>query len=454
MNDDARKNLALFRYQLIAALLRLTERGELQPALKALAKQVHKHPDGSVRRYSIRTLERYLACYRKDGLEGLMPEVRSDYDRPRALPQAVIDRAIALRREQPARTVEQLIKMLETENLALPDTLKRSTLAAHLQKAGVPRNAPPAKLKRNFQRYGANEVNEIWQCDVCDSLRIPDPDSNGQMRVARLVGILDDKSRYICQASFYFRENLPVLEDTLKKAITRHGTPAIFYADNAKIFRSRQLSEIAATLSFEVRHSKAFFPQGRGKLERFFGYVERSFRPEAELCLKQGKIAGLEDLNRYFAAWLETMYHQRVHGTLKKRPADVFATHGPLRLVTPEVLKQAFLWSHSAKADKTACISVQGNTYEVEPILAGQKIELRYDPFDLSEIQVRWEGKQYANAIPLKMRRHTDKRVAPPSEPEPSPGPPSSFLDQLVGDLRQRETSGITYGREQEGTES
>src|SRR5690606_35629557 len=110
---------------------------------------------------------------------------------------------------------------------------------------------------------------------------------------------------------------------------------------------------------------------------------ERSFRPEAELCVKQGKISNLDDLNHYFAAWLETMYHQRVHSTLKKRPAAVLATHGPLRLVDPDVLKQAFLWSYSAKADKTACISVQGNTYEVEPILARQSVELRYDPFDL-----------------------------------------------------------------------
>jgi len=445
LDTDSRKDLALFRYQLIAPLLRLTERGMLQPALEALSRQEHKLPDGSVRSYSVRTLERYLACYRESGLDGLMREVRTDHSRPRALPQVIIDRAIALRREQPARTTEQLISILESENITLPGAVKRSTLAAHLQKAGVSRHAPAAKPKRIFQRYGATEVNEIWQCDVCDSLRVPDQESNGQMRVARLVAIIDDKSRYICQAAFYFRENLPVIEDILRKGITRHGTPAIFYCDNAKVYRSKQLAEIAARLAFELRFSKPYCPQGRGKLEKFFGYVEGSFRPEAELCIRQGKITGLEDLNRYFSAWLEQMYHQRRHGTLKKKPAEVFATHGSQRLIPPEEMNEAFLWSYDAKADKTACISVQGNTYEVEPILAGQKLVLRFDPFDLSEIQVWWEDKRYANAVPLKLRRHVDKRVAPIPEPLTPPGPPSSFLDRLVGEARHRETSGINY---------
>ena len=79
--------------------------------------------------------------------------------------------------------------------MALPGTLKRSTLAAHLHKSGVKRKAVTGK-KQTFQRYTANEVHEIWQCDVCDSLRISDAQTNGQLRVARLVAVFDDHSRY------------------------------------------------------------------------------------------------------------------------------------------------------------------------------------------------------------------------------------------------------------------
>lgn len=112
MDESWRRDLALARYGWIAPLLRITERGRLQAELETLTRQMLTLPDGSVRRFSVRTLERYLASYRNGGVDALMPEARDDQARPRALPQAVIDRAAELRREQPARTVEQLMAMI------------------------------------------------------------------------------------------------------------------------------------------------------------------------------------------------------------------------------------------------------------------------------------------------------------------------------------------------------
>jgi transposase InsO family protein len=458
MQEDSRRQIALFRYGLIAPLLRQTEKGSLKAALEAVAKQEHELPNGEKRRFSERTLERYLAYYRKGDVEGLLPQSRTDHHASRVLPAAVIERAKTLREEQPLRTVEQLIGMLESEGMAPEGFIRPSTLSAHLRKAGVER-AKAVRKRRAWQRYTADEIHEIWQCDVCDSLRIPDPSSSGQLRVARLVAVLDDKSRYICFGAFYFRENLPSLEDALKKAIAIHGTPKIFYCDNAKIYQSQQLAEIAARLRFEIRHSRPFMPQGRGKLERFFGYVEHSFRPEAQMCVNSGKIQNLEDLNRSFHAWLETMYHQRIHSTLKKRPAAVVDTHGPLRLVEPQALEAAFQWTYVAKVDKTACISVQGNVYEVEPILVGAKVTLRYNPFDLSRIQVWLEGKQYADAVVLKIRRHTDKRVTKADSPFPDPPAKqgTSFLETMAKthEERRRQALGRTsFARAMKGDDA
>ncbi len=444
MQEELRRQIALFRYELIAPLLHLDGRGEQKAILESMAKKQYTLPGGEKRRLSERTLERYLACYRKGGLNALLPEQRADNHRPRVLPEAVIERAIALRKEQPLRTVEQIIVMLETENLAPEGFIRRSTLAAHLRKAGLER-AKALRKQRTWQRYTAAEVHDTWQCDVCDSLRIPEPGTE-KMRVARLVAVLDDKSRYICYTAYYFRENMPVLEDVLKKAITLHGTPKVYYCDNAKIYQSQQLSEVATRLKFEIRHSRPFKPQGRGKLEKWFGYVERSFRPEAELCVKRGTIQNLEDLNCYFQAWLEKMYHQRVHSTLKKRPAAVMETHGPLRLVEPDVLEEAFKWTYHAKVDKTACIRAQGNTYEVEPILVGQIVLLRYNPFDLSHIQVWLNDKRYADAVPLKLRRYTDKRVTHEQAPaEDTTEPGLSFLEMISNEQEQMKKQ--TLGR-------
>ena len=156
------------------------------------------------------------------------------------------------------------------------------------------------------------------------------------------------------------------------------------------------------------------------------------------MCVKSGTIQNLEDLNRYFRAWLEKMYYQRVHSTLKKRPAVVMETHGPLRLVEPDVLEEAFKWTYQAKVDKTACIRAQGNTYEAEPILVGQTVSLRYNPFDLSHIQVWLNDKQYADAVPLKLRRHTDKRVPHEQAPaEDTTKPGLTFLEMISNEQEQ-----------------
>lgn len=453
MNDHERRQIALFRYELVVPLLHNGHRGALQAQLEQAASRVYDVPGADPKRFSIRTLERYMALYRKGGLDALYPQARDDCNRPRALPQAVIDRALVLRREQPTRTVEQLMTMLEVEGMVPQGFLKRSTLSAHVRKAGLAR-AKAIRKSQVWQRYTATRVHEVWQSDVCDSLRVPDPQMNGQMRVARLFAVLDDKSRYICQASYFFRENLPTLEETLKRAILKHGTPEKYYVDNGPVFQATHLTEIAARLKFRVVHSTKYKPQGRGKIEKWFGYVERAFRPEAELCVRQGKIANLEDLNAYFQAWLEPMYHQRVHSTLKKRPAQVVQEDGPLRLVDPLVLEQAFLRTAEVKVDKTACISVQGNTYEVEPALVRSKIEIRYDPYDLRDIQVWFEGKRYADATPLKIRRHTDKNLAHEQIPvDRAPDETgSSFLDTLKAQdeaVRKRRVRPTSYSGKQ-----
>ena len=229
MTPEERRQVALFRYALVAPLLHCPDRGALQALLEQAAAKVYDLPGGEKRRASVRTLERHLAAFRKGGFDALFPQERTDRHRPRALPTSVIDRAVALRLEQPARTVTQLIAMLEMEGTVRPDTVKRSTLSTHLKQAGLSR-AKATRKSRTWQRYTASRVHEVWQCDVCDSLRVPDPQS-GQMPVARLIAVLDDKSRYICEARYYFRENLPSLEETLKRAIARSGTPEIFYCD-------------------------------------------------------------------------------------------------------------------------------------------------------------------------------------------------------------------------------
>ncbi|MBS3943566.1 MAG: transposase family protein, partial [Dethiobacter sp.] len=83
------------------------------------------------------------------------------------------------------------------------------------------------------------------------------------MKKALLFAILDDYSRYIVQAQFYWDEKLPRLEDSLKKAILRHGLCEQFYCDNGSAFSSAHLARICGKLGIQLSHSRPFRPAGR-----------------------------------------------------------------------------------------------------------------------------------------------------------------------------------------------
>jgi hypothetical protein len=74
-------------------------------------------------------------------------------------------------------------------------------------------------------------------------------------------------------------------------------------------------------------------------------------------------------------------------------------------------LTEIFLWEDERTVDKTGCISLAGNTYEVDLELVGQRVLLHYDPFDLTQIQVWWQQKRYANAILLDLKKPRHNKV-------------------------------------------
>jgi putative transposase len=147
--------------------------------------------------------------------------------------------------------------------------------------------------------------------------------------------------------------------------------------------------------------------------------VESSFKSEAVLLVKDGRIKTLEDLNSYFSVWLDKFYNQRLHSSTKQKPMAMWE-YGENELKRPNLneIYEAFLYEDEKSVSKTGIIRVETNEYEVETFLAGKKIQARYDPYDLSKgIQVYFEGKRHVDAVPAVIRRHHKKNfVGAPDE--------------------------------------
>ena len=73
------------------------------------------------------------------------------------------------------------------------------------------------------------------------------------------------------------------------------------------------------------------------------------------------------------------------------------------------------------RVTRTATVPLEGNSYAVDPVLTGRRVELRYDPEDLSAIDVYLDGRPAGAATPFVTRRHVHRAVPQAARPAPDP---------------------------------
>ena len=91
-------------------------------------------------------------------------------------------------------------------------------------------------------------------------------------------------------------------------------------------------------------------------------------------------------------------------------------------------------------------MSLHGNRYQVDPGLAGRRVELVFDPFDLTVLSVRSGGKDAGTATPHHITRHAH----PKARPEPLPGddaPRATGIDYLALLGEQHDQAGQRPGQ-------
>ena len=84
-------------------------------------------------------------------------------------------------------------------------------------------------------------------------------------------------------------------------------------------------------------------------------------------------------------------------------------------------MREAFRWSVVRRVTRTAAVSLAGNRYAVDPALVGRRVELRFDPEDLTRLDVYWEGRPVGAAVPFIVGRHVHRQVPPAEPPAPAP---------------------------------
>jgi hypothetical protein len=224
--------------------------------------------------------------------------------------------------------------------------------------------------------------------------------------------IVDDHSRLLVGGRFFVYENTRSCQELLRRTIIHRGLPEILYADNGAPFNNTWLSRTCAVLGIRLVHSKPYSPQGRGKQERLNRYIREAFLDEAT----HNGIESIDELNDLFVAWAEMVANRRVHAETNEIPIERFEKYGSLRSADPIRIEDAFKWSVTRKVTTTATVSIEGNAY-----LVGRRIELRYNPEDMTKIEVYYNGKPAGIAAPFTITRHVHKAVPQAARVEPTP---------------------------------
>jgi putative transposase len=407
MTNEEIERVALHRFAVIAeaTAARLTpiERGQV---VRGIVERIHTQPDGSERVYSRTTIDRWLRAWRRHGLDGLRPHPRSDTGVVRSHPE-LAEVAARLRVEVPARSAAQIADIIARRHGV---TMSERTVRGQLRRRGLHRGALAAEPKV-FGRFEAEFPNQRWITDVLVGPWIPHPRTTVSVR-ARLFVIVDDHSRLLVHGRWMPVENTRAGQDVLRAAIVRRGVPEVLYCDNGAPFHNAVLARTCAMLGIRLVHSKPYSPQGRGKQERLNRYIRERFLTEIE----HTGIDTLAELNDRFEAWAEQVANRRTHAETNQTPIDRWQTR-PVVHPDPARIIAAFRWSATRKVTTTATISLEGNTYAVDPTLVGRRVEVRYDPEDLTRLDVYLNDRPAGVATPFTIGRHTAKTVPQAARP-------------------------------------
>jgi putative transposase len=408
VDEDRRREVGLFRYALIRdaadPAISKAQRGRL---VRALADREHVGPDGRLVRVARGTLDEWIRAYRRGGVQALVPRPRVVAPRT---PGEMLELAFRLKRERPERTAAQVREVMLAAGGDAP-VLGLRTLQTHLAREGLNVRADGRSPGKVYGRFEASARNELW---TGDGLHGPKLDGASARR-AVLLAFIDDQSRLLVGWRWGAGEDVFRLEAALRSGLMARGVPEAILVDRGSAFVSSQLLRACAVLGVKLIHASPRAATTKGKIERFFRTVRDQFLVEIDDGVD------LRELNRLFSAWLEVVYHRRVHSETGQTPLERFDAAGAPALPTPALLREAFLWSQERTVAKTATVSLHGNEYEVDAALVGRKVELVFDPFDLTRIEVRYQHRPFGTAVPLLIGRHTHPQAQREIPPPPTP---------------------------------
>jgi putative transposase len=352
-----------------------------------------------------RTIRNYLKKYREKGPESLL------FCRKREKSNQIEDedlrkRIIELVHEIPTRTVPRLRRLISGDEQLGPviSTISDRTIYRFLEENGLTQNQRYRMLRENgrksYHPFQALHSMALVQGDARDGIWLKGAD--GKMRKTYLFGWVDDYSRKILSAKYYLDEKLPRMEDSFKDMVLRYGIPEKVYLDNGSVYIARQFAAVLGDLKIKKIHHGPYQAFCKGKVEAVMKTLKREFQEEAQ---KAGFLT-LEELNTALQAWIDVEYNTRCHSSTGESPSVRFGLGIPeshRRISDLQAFYNMFLVRETRTVTKYGRIKLNTNEYAVKSVSYGTVVQVRYDPFDLSQVYLFEDQALIETLMPAKL---------------------------------------------------
>jgi putative transposase len=402
--------IALFRLMVLGPLASRGElkRGEVKSVIRELASKTHNIPGSRRVHLSEQTILRWYYDWKRGGIEALNPTDRCDKGKTQ-LSEEVQAALLQLKQDNPARSINTMIDMLERKGIVAKKALARATVHRFLQQQKLSKRILADKHTIERRSFVAEYAGDIWHGDV---LHGPSIQTSKGMKKTYLVSLLDDASRLIAHSAFCLGETALDIEGVLKQAVLKRGLPKKIIIDNGAAYRSGTLQAICAYLDIRLVYCRPYEPQPKGKLEKFHSTFRGQFLDEIDL----NKIASLDDLNSRLWAWLEQVYHQRAHSGLdgqtpiERWRQDLIQVR-PLIAYQSDRIDDIFCHRFKRTVRKDGTVSWAGMRFEVAYTLASEKVTLVVDPHTKTALRIETAfGDNLGPAVRLDLKSNLHRK--------------------------------------------
>jgi putative transposase len=369
----------------------------LEQRIKNTANLVFTDEQGNPRTFTWRTIATWYYRYKNYGVTGVDIKNRADKGTTRKIsPEELLE---AINQALPffagkKFTKYDIYRMCIEKQIINKQQLAPTTFYRFIRDYDLLADNVENNKKR--LAFAMAHANELWQADTLFGPHVKD--HRGHPVPTKLIAFIDDASRVICHAQFFFNETIDALVSALKAAFYKRGLPKQLYVDNGSVYCSQEITLICARIGCILRHTPVRDGASKGKIERFFRRVRDQF------LSRKLDLSSLAVLNEQLTRWVEDKYNAGHHSAIGMSPISRFALDMKfIRFLPPSQANDELFYAEAVRqVKKDNTFSFKNVRYEPPADLQGKKITIRFDRSNAGRIIIYYKNQRIGAA------RHLD----------------------------------------------